>query len=88
MWEVKSSNRFESSYEKLGKDMTQRVDAAIQTLLNADKPERCGIAKKGSRKGYFSYELGRSCRIIYRPLYDQKKIEFLRVCSHKEAYAP
>ncbi len=88
MWKAKPSNRFKSSYKNLSDEMAQRVDSALQNLLNADKPERLGIPKKASRKGYFAYELGRSCRIIYRPAYDQKTIELLRVCSHIEVYNP
>ena len=68
--------------------MAQRVDLALQSLLETEKPERLGIAKTASRKGYFAYELGRSCRIIYCPFYEQKTIELLRVCSHKQAYNP
>ena len=68
--------------------MVQRVDSALKNLLEADKPERMGIAKTASRKGYFAYELGRGCRIIYQPIYDQRTIELLRVCSHKQAYNP
>jgi mRNA-degrading endonuclease RelE of RelBE toxin-antitoxin system len=88
LWKAKPSNRFKSSYKNLSDDMAQRVDSALKSLLDADKPERLGIAKTASRKGYFAYELGRSCRIIYRPIYDQKTIELLRVCSHKQAYNP
>ena len=68
--------------------MAQRVDSALKDLLNKDKPERIGIPKIASRKGYFAYELGRSCRIIYRPIYEEQTIEFLRLCSHKQAYNP
>ena len=88
MWKAKPSNRFKSSYKKISDDMAQRVDSALKSLLEADKPERLSIAKMANRKGYFAYELGRSCRIIYRPIYDQKTIELLRVCSHKQAYNP
>lgn len=62
--------------------MIERVDDALQSLLNADRPERIGIPKTANRKGYFAYELGRSCRIIYRPEYAEGLIEFFRVCSH------
>ncbi len=88
MWKAKPSNRFKSSYKNLSDEMAQRVDSALKTLLDADKPELLGIPKMASRKGYFAYELGRSCRIIYRPIYNQKTIELLRVCSHKQAYNP
>ena len=88
MWKAKPSNRFKSSYRNLSNEMAQRVDDALKNLLNTDKPEHLGIAKTATRKGYFAYELGRSCRIIYRPDYQQKTIDFLRVCSHKQSYAP
>ena len=68
--------------------MVKRVDDALQSLLNADKPERIGIPKTASRKGYFSYELGQSCRIIYRPEYTEGLIEIFRLCSHTQAYEP
>ena len=68
--------------------MVERVDNALKTLLNEERPERLGIPKKASRKGYFAYELGRSCRIIYKPNYNEKIVEFFRVCSHTQAYNP
>jgi len=88
LWKAKPSNRFKSSYKNLSDEMSQKVDSALKSLLISDKPERLGIVKIASRKGYFAYELGRSCRIIYRPIYGEKTIELLRVCSHKEAYNP
>jgi mRNA-degrading endonuclease RelE of RelBE toxin-antitoxin system len=68
--------------------MTKRVDDALQNLLNADRPERIGIPKTASRRGYFAYELGRSCRIIYRPEYAEHIVELFRVCSHTQSYQP
>ena len=68
--------------------MAKRVDDALQSLLNADRPERIGIPKTANRKGYFAYELGRSCRIVYRPEYAEGLIEFFRLCSHTQAYEP
>jgi len=88
LWKAKPSNRFRSSYKKLSDEMAQRVDSALVSLLSSEKPERLGIAKTASRKGYFAYEIGKSCRIIYRPDYNQNIVEFLRVCSHKQAYNP
>ena len=88
MWKSKPSNRFKGSYKNLSDEMAKRADDALQNLLTADRPERIGIQKTAKRKGYFAYELGRSCRIIYRPEYDEKVIEFFRLCSHTEAYEP
>jgi mRNA-degrading endonuclease YafQ of YafQ-DinJ toxin-antitoxin module len=68
--------------------MAQRVDEAIVILLSSERPERKGIPKTASRKGYFAWELGQSCRLLYRPIYDERVIEFFRVCSHDEVYEP
>ena len=88
LWKAKPSNRFKSSYKHLSDEMAERVDSALKSLLSEDRPERLGIPKKASRKGYFAYELGRSCRIIYRPNYNEKIVAFFRVCSHTAVYSP
>lgn len=68
--------------------MAERADEAIYALMHSERPEQKGIIKKGCRKGCFAWELGRSCRILYRPNHVQRIIDFLRVCSHKEVYGP
>ena len=68
--------------------MAKKVDSTLQSLAEAENPENLGVPKKASLKGYFAYELGRSCRIIYRPVYNQNTIELLKVCSHREVYGP
>ena len=88
MWKTKPSNRFKSGYKNLSDEMAERVDSALKSLLSEERPERLGIPKKASRKGYFAYELGRSCRIICRPIYNEKIVEFFRVCSHTAVYSP
>ena len=88
MWKSKPSNRFKHSYKNLDDEMAERVDNALKNLLTAERPERMGIAKTAKRKGYFAYELGRSCRIIYRPEYSEGLVEFFRLCSHTEVYSP
>jgi mRNA-degrading endonuclease RelE of RelBE toxin-antitoxin system len=88
LWRSRKSNRFEHRYKKLSDEVAQKVDEVIVTLLSSDRPERKGIEKTASRKGYFAWELGQSCRVLYRPIYEEKVIEFFRVCSHNEAYLP
>ena len=88
MWRAKPSNRFKSSYRRLVDEQADRVDKALETLLSSDRPELIGIRKGGRRRGYWTYELGQACRILYRPDYDEDLIEFFRVCSHKEVYGP
>ena len=88
MWRSRQSNRFEHRYNKLTDEMVQRVDEVILTLLLSERPEKKGIAKIASRKGYFAWELGQSCRVLYRPIYEERVVEFFRVCSHGEVYEP
>lgn len=88
MWRSRKSNRFEHRYKKLSDEVAQKVDEVIVTLLSSERPERKGIAKTASRKGYFVWELGRSCRVLYRPIYAENTVEFSRVCSHNEVYQP
>ena len=88
MWRSRKSNRFLHRYKKLSDERAQRADEAILTLLSSDRPETKGIAKTASRKGYFAWELGQSCRMLYRPIYAEKVVEFFRICSHDEIYEP
>ena len=88
MWRSRKSNRFQSKYVRLGNRMATRVDSTIALLLSSERPELQGEPKDASRNGYYTYEFGRGCRLLYRPDYVQKIIDFVRVCSHKEVYEP
>ncbi len=88
LWHSIKSNRFERGYANLSDEMAKRADNALRTLLSSQRPEELGDWKKGPWRGYFSWELGRSCRLIYRPDYDERVIFFPRICSHKETYGP
>ena len=88
MWRSRKSNRFEHSYNQLSDELANKADEAIITLLSSPRPERLGIPKSGSRKGYFAWELGRKCRILYYPVYEQNVVEFFKLCSHDEVYGP
>jgi mRNA-degrading endonuclease RelE of RelBE toxin-antitoxin system len=88
LWRSRKSNRFEHRYDQLADELAQKADDAIITLLSSPRPERLGIPKTGPRKGYFAWELGRQCRILYRPIYEENTVEFFRVCSHNEVYEP
>ena len=86
LWRSKKSNRFERRYKKLSEDMAKKADEAIITLLSSPRPEILGIRKSGKINGLLAWELGDSCRILYRPLYEEKTVEFYRICSHNEVY--
>jgi hypothetical protein len=68
--------------------MADKADEALITILSTERPERLGVMKTASRKGFFAYELGQSCRILYRPIYESHIVEFFRICSHGEVYEP
>lgn len=59
---------------------------AIQELENADDPVKLGTRKHGPYSDAYSYERGKSIRLIYRVDFDNKTIEFVTVGSHKEVY--
>ena len=84
MWGADYSNRFQKSFSKLTTETKDEAIKAVDTLLRSDHPERMGRQKTGSWKSYFAWELGRDCRIIYRPRRTDNKVEFERICSHKE----
>lgn len=88
MWEADTSNRFRKNLKRMSPEMRQKAQEAMKTLLIAERPETMGEPKTASRDTYFAWDLGRECRIVYRPRKEEKVIEFERVCSHKEAYEP
>jgi len=66
--------------------MVKRVDEAIRALITSEKPETLGVPKKLDEMILYTWEFGRSCRLLYKPDYDQRIVDFYRVCSHKEVY--
>jgi addiction module RelE/StbE family toxin len=86
MWKQWASNRFKKGYRKISNEMVERVKKAVKKLVESEHPERYGVPKKGNLSGYYAWELGRQCRILFKPHYDENTIEFARVCSHKESY--
>ena len=88
MWDHIRANRFDSSYNRLRDDLANRVDDVIRTLVKSKRPELYGKRKTGPMKGLYTWELGRECRVLYYPDYNDNLIVFFRVCSHKEVYGP
>jgi mRNA-degrading endonuclease YafQ of YafQ-DinJ toxin-antitoxin module len=88
LWRINKFNRFESAYRRLDDEWVERVDAALRILTKTSRPETLGASKSSTLRGFFAYELGRDCRILYRPDYNAGILEFHRVCSHKEVYGP
>jgi hypothetical protein len=63
-----------------------KIDEALQFLLESDRPELHGVRKHGELREYYAWEFGRECRLLYSPDYEERIIKFSRVCSHKEVY--
>lgn len=84
MWKPSKSNRFQSKFNNIGSDLVDRAVEGILILVTAERPELFGVPKRGPWSTYYAYEIGRSCRILYKPHYDSGIIEFARICSHKE----
>lgn len=68
--------------------LRKKVTTAIQELAESSEPRDLGTFKSGPLRGYYAYELGLECRILYDVDSRRKIIRFHRVCSHKEVYGP
>ena len=62
------------------------VNEVILHLATYENPAYADIPKKGRLEGYFAYEIGRSHRLIYKVIGQQKIILLLVVGDHKSAY--
>lgn len=84
MWRSQPSNRFRKRYRDIGPELIDRANKGIMALVTSDRPELLGDRKTAQWGEYYTYEIGRSCRIIYTPIYETNIIKFARICSHKE----
>ncbi|MDR0198873.1 MAG: hypothetical protein LBI08_03930 [Methanomassiliicoccaceae archaeon] len=87
---------FTSQFEKLymmkrkrsSKELMERVDGGIIELRHSDAPEMIGARKKGKLYKFYSYDISRGHRILYR-VERKDGIVFVhlhRVCDHKNVY--
>ena len=86
MWRSVRSRRFKKRYAKLTDKEAERVDKALMDLLTSRRPDLLGIPKHGRLRGCRAYELGRSCRILYRVDFERHLVQLFRLCSYKEVY--
>jgi mRNA-degrading endonuclease RelE of RelBE toxin-antitoxin system len=84
MWNLERRNKFLKQFSRLDKNTRKRVLEAISELATAENPALLGKYKPSLR--IFSYEIGRTHRIIYNVRWNDSVIELLRVCDHKSAY--
>jgi mRNA-degrading endonuclease RelE of RelBE toxin-antitoxin system len=88
LWTLWISRRFKQRYRELDTVLKERVSKALEKLEKSDNPRDLGEFKKGPWRGYYAYELGLQCRILYDTLAQERKIRLHRVCTHKEVYGP
>jgi addiction module RelE/StbE family toxin len=81
-----SESRFLQAVKKLGPEEVQRFDKAIKDLTLSEEPTKMGRPKKGVWHGYYSYDLGRSHRLIYRVFPKEKIIQIAAIGDHKQVY--
>jgi len=86
LWQIERTRLFATSYRKLSSELQKKTDDAILTLAKSESPTDLGILKKGKFKGYLAYELGRSYRLIYKVINQQKIILLIVVGDHKSVY--
>lgn len=55
-------------------------------MVDVEDPTRLGTRKHGEYSDAYSFEIGRSIRLIYRVNFRSKTIELVAVGSHKEVY--
>lgn len=83
-WRVVKEPAFRRRYKSLSPEMRSKVDSAVDELASSDNPEKRGAYKGNLR--VFSYEIGRSYRIIYFTDRSEREIVLSRVCDHKSVY--
>lgn len=88
LWTPNFKRLYKTKETKVTKKMMERVDKAILDLRNSDEPERLGKKKKGRISSYFSYELGKRHRILYKVERSGEavSVSLHRICDHKQVY--
>lgn len=87
MWILHRTPTFQKQAFKLRKTRySKALEEAISDLANSDNPASLGSRKRGSFSDAYSYDIGKSVRIIYRVNFNNKVIVLVAVGSHKEVY--
>lgn len=74
------------AFKKLSSENKQRYKQAILDLYNSADPRKLGVSKQGRYRGYYAYEMGRSFRLVYKVIDDEKRIHIVLVGDHKQVY--
>ncbi len=82
-WTPRYSGPFQRDLRRFSKEVKSKVDTAVEELLKAEDPRRVGHGLHPPWLSCYAYEIGLRYRIIYRPDFKEKMLEFLRVGTHK-----
>lgn len=87
MWNSSYSGEFIKQSKKIARTPYYLLlKRAIEQLEKADNPAQLGTRKRGSYSDAYSYEIGKSIRLIYRVNFDSMTLEFVAIGTHKEVY--
>lgn len=87
MWALYSTELFLRQLKRIRKTPYSRhVEEALRNLVNAEDPTALGTRKRGEYSGVYSYEIGKSVRLIYSVDFKNKIIRLVAVGTHKEVY--
>jgi len=90
--EIRMSSTFEHLYKKKKGNAPEyilvKAVEAINDLISTSNPESLGEKKKGQLGDYYSIDLTRGHRILYRVTRESENIiiNLDRICDHKEVY--
>ena len=85
-WIIVRSGTFKRRYKRKTNLLQDKVKDAIRLLVAERDPRDVGRLKHGSNKDCYGYDINDDCRILYYVDFKEKKIHFLRVCTHKQVY--
>jgi mRNA-degrading endonuclease YafQ of YafQ-DinJ toxin-antitoxin module len=84
LWKPDRSAKFKKMYRSKSAEIQKRIDEKIVLLLISEEPQRLGEKKGGL--GFWGIDVAYDARIGYDVVFAERKIRFLKVCTHKELY--
>ena len=85
-WNIVRSDRFKERYQEKTRKQQLQVDEAIVLLVESKDPRMLGRPKSGKLRGCYGHDIDFHNRILFVVDQGKHEIQFLRVCSHGEAY--
>lgn len=85
-WVIVRTKRFKQGYKQKTPKLRAKVDEAIKLLVASKDPRNLGGRKYGTLNRCYGHDIDFRHRILFAVDIVKEEIQFLRVCSHKEAY--